>query len=506
MKKLILIFIPIFICLQASASLSKKYETEISLQQKLQELLRQYDQFGQVIVNLEIREISTSLPNTGLKVSGLAITNQKSEIELTDIKSVSIQIFSHLDPFPEGLLELIKSSSGLPTGKVRISTRKYSSPQVQLHQKKVEMNDKLNEVLDSGVSFLRNGEMKLVLFFGAMVLFLGLVLFISFYGVSLSVKSWFLDGLDGFKRTEAKDVGGNFQQMNPAPMSFSQASIPPPARPLLSGERNQINELEINSLLALLGDCYWCEQDGYAKWIWSKLGHLKKVEILNSWDLADEYLRSIVSIEEASANYHEHPYYIHPLDLNHLSQGDLAAFVKEQPSSWHWISPLRQVFLPIDLVNRLDLSQSPRSAVTSWPEKPSAPRRLSQKFEVGTLTEADELRLMERPELLTEEIRHQTPSLVWLTLLNDEQIKQVFSRCNAQALAEAWVGPESLLKMLESHLPDKKREMVLELTQRVSPSRDSGGMSVLLELSETLRKETSEKKDESSDFIHDQAS
>jgi hypothetical protein len=91
----------------------------------------------------------------------------------------------------------------------------------------------------------------------------------------------------------------------------------------------------------------------------------------------------------------------------------------------------------------------------------------------GDLSVEDEVSLLKNPQVVPIALRGQIKSLVWLSLLPEEEIRAKLEQVDAKSLASAWVGPEEMLDRLESFLPERKKELLRNYRQRITAQRDS---------------------------------
>jgi hypothetical protein len=115
------------------------------------------------------------------------------------------------------------------------------------------------------------------------------------------------------------------------------------------------------------------------------------------------------------------------------------------------------------------------------PSTKTAARVLQVKPSWGDVTGSDEVVLYENPEMVPVQMRKHVRSLVWLAQKDAEYVKQVLAKYDARSLAEAWIGPDEVLKSLETGLPEKKLRLLQTYRAKLALSRDSDIFQVLVD-------------------------
>jgi hypothetical protein len=193
-----------------------------------------------------------------------------------------------------------------------------------------------------------------------------------------------------------------------------------------------------------------------------------------------DYSLYCVDIRPNELSYHEHPYYLAPRGLLWTSQEDLSSQVRKDFSLWHFLSPMRQQNLPLNLEERLTAVQTKPDSKKSFSEGHSPLRILEAKLTWKDLSSEDEATLLNHPEMVPVTMRRNIRSLVWLVQKDDVFIQKALARYDARSLALAWIGPEDLLKKLEAHLPEKKLKLLLNYKEKMAPSRSSDAYASLV--------------------------
>ncbi|MGZ3745381.1 MAG: hypothetical protein ACXWRA_16380, partial [Pseudobdellovibrionaceae bacterium] len=251
------------------------------------------------------------------------------------------------------------------------------------------------------------------------------------------------------------------------------------SEPSYAAEKNSLELMSAISLRALLSDAYWCERDRYAAWVWSCLSPLKKIELLESWGPFESYVGYLSRIEPEEDRFHLDPAYLKPQPCHKVSNKDIMNVLKTNKAVWLSLSQMRRQNLPLALRERIDFSKwtptENQGAQVSklWGTLNSPLRALPAQLGINSLTEQDELVLMENPEIVTGSLRRQLPSLVWVALLPKPEREKLLQKIPAQSLAEVWVGPQKALQLILEVLPEKKRELLHDYAKKIEPMRES---------------------------------
>jgi hypothetical protein len=165
-----------------------------------------------------------------------------------------------------------------------------------------------------------------------------------------------------------------------------------------------------------------------------------------------------------------------------VQQSEVLKWVKEHPEMYRGLSPLRKEMLSLSLMDKLKWESIPETKAA--PRVPShivsKPRPLPVKLSGIHLTLEDEQALLERPDMVPVTVRSEIHSLVWLALVDQKSQKEILSQLSAQNLAEIWIGPSSVLKDLQRHIPEKKFKIAQEYSSKMRASRESAAMQFVV--------------------------
>jgi hypothetical protein len=239
-------------------------------------------------------------------------------------------------------------------------------------------------------------------------------------------------------------------------------------------------ELPPRSLYALLQDSYWCEMDGFAAWVWSRLPSEQRNELLKSHPEVKPYIETLLDRAPEPGRDHRDPSYSEPLPIERMSNADLSRFVLLHPTLYGHLSRMRKRGLRVGTLERLRLEhETHRSLDPKLLEELS--KHQSKKRTLQTLDAVEPRSLEEELALydhaksgkLGIDDRAAILSLTWMQDLPHGVIQEMLQGFSAQDLAEAWIGPETTLQAFEKFVPEKKLKLLRSYLSRGTPSRQS---------------------------------
>ena len=254
-------------------------------------------------------------------------------------------------------------------------------------------------------------------------------------------------------------------------------------------DREALAELSKASIISLMTDCYWAEQDQYAAYLWKRLSIPRRNEVCREVPYLSEYAKFVAALGEQNLNMAQHPYYLDPLVLTHVSQDDLTVAIRKNPEILTRLSPIRLDNLRLSAIERITLEQQAESsgrtidALNLLPSKLRVAKRRN-KIRVASV---DEEKALAKMSDLPISFKEATISWVWSRALTDEELRSVLEKFGARELAGAWVAPTEILERMLQHLPARKRDLVLSLIARQVPSRNQTHEAVHNEIISYIR-------------------
>lgn len=465
--RVLLTFLTMF-TVAAHGDLLDRIKIEDTIQARIQDSFRMYDEKARVLVRFDYKKFQGILPGTNLESTAELLPER---VDSSDISRIQVEIYTELEDVPTDAKEMVLR--GIPIDKSRVQVA-YKPLRAQFPKDEAPRGldpQSFSAALEQSVSTWSS-------VFGAAIglSVLGLIAFL-FYQNQLRMREF---------RAQIGQLVTTLSEMSlggPSPAAANTAMNAASA-PLTSSsdEENPLAKMSLPSLKELIADCYWCEEDAYAAWIWKKLSPEARKNLLNELPYMKEYSLFFMDLAPREAAYHDHPAYLEPIGWHEVSEEDLAKMVRANGSLWHLISPLRQKHLPLSLEEKLKaLRSEPSKSRPQTPTAKSRVRTLESKPTWGDLSLEDEKAVFEQPDIVPVPLRAHIKSLVWLAHKESSVVEKILARYDARALASAWVGPEEVLSKLESVLPEKKLKLLKTYTSKVSPSRQSQAYLALVE-------------------------
>ncbi|CAN5706002.1 hypothetical protein BH10BDE1_BH10BDE1_02760 [soil metagenome] len=482
MKKSVgFVLLSLFFSYSARAGINLKLDLEARLQRKIQSVISPVDPNVQVLVTVNLQKISTELPGAGVEVTGLMSDFRVTEFSPNDIASIDVAVISKFKVFPESLTTLVKNAAQLPGVNVKVSFQKAD----QVTTDAIESRAHEERYLDQFSTYfeMQRSHQNIFYLICAVLLLLMGAMIVSIVFVSKVVQRGLL------KIERAVQVSSEGQAHSSAPVLEAQIGRPQILESRLNphdSDHTYIQSLSVESMAGLLSDCYWCEEDQYAAWLWSNMSPDQRTQISSVWTYCHSYIKTL-SGETSYKAHHNHPYYLKPLKLWNVSQSDVGLWLKENPSTWSMLSPLRQEKLDLPLMEKLNYFKVESSGVVpALPTPTPTYRRLETNFAISEISEADEIEILTSYASIPQNVRKQIQSLVWMALLPEEACTEILAKMSAQQISQAWIGPEQVLSRLASLLPEKKLKLLREYCTKITPDRKSVPMQFLVQ--EALKK------------------
>jgi hypothetical protein len=460
--------------LAGETKLNLKLDLENNLQQKLRPLVTLADPDAQVVVNVELKKISTELPGANLGVKDYLLTSAPDNISTDDIQSIRITVISEANPFPENIKALINRALQIPgvVPQIAFETADLSARNVIQAARKPASG--ISSSSPELTGFIVSDIKRSLTLAATLVLILGFVLAGLLFMVHRSILSGITALVGAIGSASEDTTRGTHEQLKPVntdlPTIESNSEV----------DQAQLQSLKTAGLVALLSDCYWCEEDGYASWLWKKIPGDQKRQIISEWNPAEAYVLTLGG-SSIPKEYHQHPHYLNPSALHSVSQEDLLRWVKINTAAWPLLSPIRQHNLKLSLLERTRMLEgaAKRDLNLPLPSPSITVRTLHPVLDIRELSEDDEMALFENPEMIPNGIKHRVQSLAWVCLLEKPERDRILQKMSAQQIAQAWVGPEVLLAIMAQSVGEKRLRLVESYKHQAS--RDSLSMRYLVE-------------------------
>ena len=450
--------------IHAHADLLDRMNLEEGFRVRIREVVKVFDPQAQVLVQFSYNGYQGNLPGTSLQYDSNVIP---TNIEKRDLASIDVRIYANKNSFPKEVNDLIYGTLPIEKSKVHIQYQEMKAiPIIENNMISPEALDKTLQKVVKDLGYQFAGILSVAFVIGILVMLV----------LSIRRNRQFAGEVDRIVESlkDLQWIGSGGNNNNSASASISHRDISDESRFLSGSGGVSFSVYNLSSLKAMISDCYWAEKDEYASWIWKKMDFNQRSELLGALPFIEAYSRYLSEIPAVPFPHFDHAYYVKPFEMSMTSQEDLAQFTRSTPVVWNLISPLRQSCLPLRLEEKLDCLKSSSGIVLQNPIFPvSVPRDLFVMGSWGDLSVEDEVSLLKNPQVVPIALRGQIKSLVWLSLLPEEEIRAKLEQVDAKSLASAWVGPEEMLDRLESFLPERKKELLRNYRQRITAQRDS---------------------------------
>lgn len=481
----------------ADGVLQEQIQLEDQIQARVVAIVRPFDPLVQAKVNLTLKEVAVPLPGTGLGQTRMIPLDVSGSLAQNSIEEIRVAVETRQSPPPKWLEAKIRDAISIPGTKVSFVFSAVPAEAVAAYERALDdqvrrnlgappsKRDPAATTTPSEPEPIRvppaEADPKLLSVLAGM---LGALVVFGFLGLALNrANHRSLARLMEEKLIPAMEQAS--QSRPSLPMGNAggaqDRALPSPAAAMDSSGGEDFQELPLAGVLALLSDCYWCEEDAYAHYVWTRLPVERRLEVMEKSQLDANYFRHFRGFTPTNLGFHLDPYFLKPLSLNHLSQGDLGEWLKKHPEAATVLSPLRLRSLPLKLEDRLQYvvnaneggKPNARSAKFSFPDRPSEPRKLGAQLDVHQLTAEDELYVFKHSKEVPASTRASIPTLAWLALRSLNYRKDILARVDARELAASWSGPKEVLAKLKEAIPEAKWKLLESYIESTVPDRAS---------------------------------
>jgi len=449
-------------------------DLEQQLERKAQSLITKIDNDAIISLRLEPKTTDVKLPLTNLVVKDM---NVRSSDSLVEIEKAFLTVFSANFQLDDNIKKLLADVLGLRPNIITFSVQSLPNQNIGSSPVKPGAPPSIKTLQTYAIPI--TALVLSFIFFSTLGMFLG-IRSINKLRTSLAEAS----------KTLTQKIESS-QQIMDIPSSHIKAQNDSNIPALPQGESSSnYNGYSKNSFLSLITDCYWSEYDEYGAYIWKKIPINIKQEILREVSFLQSYTSYLATKHPTDLGLEQHPSYLDPLPFYLLDNTSVTKITLENHAVFNRISPLRmeKLDIPANILIELDTPTegSPASQDTALKTisatPASEPRNLksSQEFRIRSIE--DEQALLDRDPFdinLARRIR----SLGWLIRLQDEKVIKILDNFSAKELANAWIGPESVLTHLEDKLSEGKRDNLKSYCENTTQSRDSVTFNKLFQMS-----------------------
>lgn len=244
----------------------------------------------------------------------------------------------------------------------------------------------------------------------------------------------------------------------------SGSSVAPAAyQPAMNRTMDATFKPRAEQLKAYLSDCYWCFEDGKAA---AFLREYQAIETFSELSFGAEYVNYLTFIEPETTNFWDDSFYLAPSsELGEVSVDDMedTDFLKCSKMR------LQKCTLNAYELTKLKMNNETLPAIPKFTK--SAHRKLVSPlvFNFATETEEEEFLGSDLPEY----VKLSAPSMYLLTKLEDAVFMEITQAFNVKELADAWIGPESILQSVMNKLPERKQQLLTEVLETRKDRREA---------------------------------
>lgn len=468
MKRFIFIFSLIIFSLTAQADIIEKMQLEDALKQRIESGLKLYDSSAHVNVSVVLKKYPFP-PGTSMDEN---FELNPEQLEESDVISINVSIMSHEPALTPQMSEAINTSIPIKKRKITIDFKNVAKsvsdtpPRIQAK----DLSDISNSFIQNISKYLAYGLS------GSLFLLVLLAIYLNQRSLK-EFKNQFTNLINVLSENNifnAKNTEDKSQESTETTLKNENAL----------GEKL---ELTTDGLAELFSDCYWCEEDQYASWLWLNTTQEQKKSLLEKIPFMKEYSHYFINQMARESAYHNHPYYLEPLAFRLVSQEQISQELKKQPGLWASLSPMRQKLLSIPIKDRLRLVNSTSTQFDIKSLKPSTKyRTLEHQADWGTMSLEDEAIIFKDPQMVPPAFRKNIKSLAWLCLHESSFIESTLAQFDARELATAWIAAPEVLQKLEQHLPEKKLKLVKTYCEKVTSSKNSACYQALVKAGQTV--------------------
>lgn len=445
-------------------------EQETYLSNHLTDVIKSYDTRGVVRVDIETKGKKLELPGTNFIVN----SNLIGGVDKGNVKSLTVNVFTELKEMPVEFKNYIDTKTNKYTDKANI---KFIPLAKQVNGLEEKIGKSLDKVSDS---------------FGSSNLIYGL-LTIPF---AIFMIAWFFKGQ---LNQATQTMGSELQNLTSAlqeqgigtspealaiEASSSEGSSSDQSSTVL--EQNMWEMMNEEFYVGLIWDCYWCLEDNYASFVWSKAPVELKRELLSSGKVDEDYIKFVSDLKPTDKAFGTNSYYLKPWGYNHISNPDLSSLIIEDKRLFSFISPMRLTKLELSLEEKLECIQASGTASKMKEEffvKKIENMKESQKREFDSGVEFEFASFEEENQLVKMDIdlnvMKKFPTLGWILKLSDEKIINILSSFQAKELASALYTSEEIKKDIISKLPEKRRELIESYAQKSKGAKNKTYTSIM---------------------------
>lgn len=493
----ILLLLALWANVTFAAGSSSKYMIQETIERRAGVLVQRFDKQALVFATVTFQSESSGLPGTPFVLKSLTL-DQEAEPK---VQSIRLAIFTKLKPLPEDLQTLLKSAitkfGATPSFDVQPLPKAIEGDEEAAKddaktatEAPVEDKAKTEEVKPLAPG--DDGYTKELILKNPLLSVIALLIMVLSAVATVFTFTFIKTATRNFKTLDQglKSVASSVESAGGGKDLRTVQSEAAPQRVVSDAAAvgDTFKSLGLDSLRALLMDCYWGESDRYAAYVWKRLPTEKRIALVGRDQVLASYVATLQGIGEEDKGVEQEAYYLSPLAISHVDNDALSELARRHRGLLKVLPSLRADALNLTVPERVAMiSEQETGSLPDFASVPASPLRTlikRSRFKIHSLEE--ELQVLALPELKAEMARD-IPTLAWLSEVPPERIKGVLAGFSAQQLAEAWIGPDFVLEKLAQCLPEKKLKLVLTYKDRTPPNRESEAFQALCRRGAELR-------------------
>ena len=448
---------------------------EKELERQVEKVIKGYDDNSIVFVKaLPKKPEPTSLPGTDFVIADNRLTSQN----FLEFSSITIDVYTSLDKIPPKAEEIIiKQSTNFGVEpEIAIFPLPENFSTLASSTTATAIDNATQEALSQEKDLFNKVQTTIYIGVGTGAFFL--IAFIVFGVVIIRGSKNNLKTIDEASKKLANAIeesagGGAVQNVQ----TSNRESRHKEKAESTDNQTNVFESLPVSNLLAIMFDCYWCHEDSYAHFMWSKLATKQKTDLLSESEVVPTYVNFFTQIAPNDINAVSDPYYLNPEEINFVSNDSLTEQIRKTPQLFSKISSLRTENLTLSAIEVIQLkkiiAEKPEDDGVSFTADESPEFRvLTRRHEIVVKDDEEEKQLLEYEDLPDTE-KPNIVTLVWAKDIDDDSLEGIIASFSAADLASAWLGDNDTLERFKTLMPEKKKNMLERQITKTTASRDS---------------------------------
>lgn len=460
-------------------------EREVSLSHHFTSLFKSYDDRATVSVRISLKQIKVKLPGTNFLLQK-QIIDQES---LGNVAGINLYVFSSVEDVPEEFKKHVQET---------FSNYGVTEPKIELIKLTKIQNNFEKDFIGEFKSLVSKASNVQYIIYAVFTVALSLVAFLVIFKKQVGLVNGTLSTRfnELVSALQEQGIGTSMESLTRDEGSYSGSRQESNSTVL---EQSMWEAMNVDFYIALLSDCYWCEKDHYASFVWSKMPVAIKKEFMDKNIVDVEYIKYVSTLDGRDEGFGNDPYYLASLSIDKYSNDTISTLVQKQKGFFSFLPPMRAQALSLSLEDKLEcLEQAEKSPlkrelldskVENLKASPNRELPVMQEFEFDT--EEEEV------ELTSQDVQFNVvkafPSLGWSLKLENDQFDKIFNGIQARDLASGLYGASEIVEKILAKIPEKKAELVRSYMKRSKATQNQVFKLIINKTLECLDSDTSEE-------------